>query len=194
MCVYIFACMQPVVRSGLATGRYAYLVSGWVLSEIVRCVTSRDIASFVSQEIIAPLRIHTEMFFPIPKAVLDYGDITERRGRLRRSERGVRRGNHAHHHDPGHGGQHGPLHTYATSGIVAGHSADPTATISVTSVPPPGTYIPVRLCFALGETCYASMPIFVLQSLLPRLPVVFQFFRALMLYLFVQIWVLGKRD
>lgn len=55
---------------GVDGGRYAYLTSGWVFSEIIRGVTNKKIDEYFQKQFIKKLRIGTEMFYPVPHALV----------------------------------------------------------------------------------------------------------------------------
>lgn len=63
---------------GTEGGRYAYLTSGWLFSEIIRGVTGERIDQYFHSEFIQRLGLTNEMFFPVPKALLGLSMLTER--------------------------------------------------------------------------------------------------------------------
>lgn len=56
----------PVCSCVGRLGRYAYLIYGWVVSEIIQCVSGQTVTDFVYNQLLAPLGLEYDIYFPIP--------------------------------------------------------------------------------------------------------------------------------
>eukprot|EP00920_Eleutheroschizon_duboscqi_P041708 GHVT01100244.1.p1 GENE.GHVT01100244.1~~GHVT01100244.1.p1 ORF type:complete len:830 (+),score=137.10 GHVT01100244.1:203-2692(+) len=79
----------PLATSPGTAGRYAYLVFGWLVSEIVHSVAFESIQDFVQRELINKLGLQNDIFFTIPKEKEeeDKGDAATKRDKAQAPEK-----------------------------------------------------------------------------------------------------------
>lgn len=65
-----FSLQVPEPPLGQDGGRYAYLTSGWLFSEVVRGATNQRIDEYFKSNFISKFGLGTEMFYPVPYALV----------------------------------------------------------------------------------------------------------------------------